>query len=138
MRKQTSTGDKIIFSVVKIIDKTNRNDAIYRDISYELDGFNNDIVQFEQSVWGIRENSTGRETIDRTNTQKMIDKSAKSQDFFQSNKDKIERKYTTTRIKPREFLSNNEHVGINREDFYDENFILLSINHKEFKSVFTR
>ena len=74
MRKQTSTGDKIIFSVVKIIDKTNRNDAIYTDISDELDKFNNDIVQFEQSVWGISENSTGRETIDRTNTQKMIDK----------------------------------------------------------------
>ena len=74
MRKQTSTGDKIIFSVVKIIDKTNRNDAIYTDISDELDEFNNDIVQFEQSVWGISENSTGRETIDRTNTQKMIDK----------------------------------------------------------------
>ena len=74
MRKQTSTGDKIIFSVVKIIDKTNRNDAIYTDISDELDEFNNDIVQFEQSVWGISENSTGQETIDRTNTQKMIDK----------------------------------------------------------------
>ena len=74
MRKQTSTGDKIIFSVVKIIDKTNRNDAIYTDISDELDEFNNDIVQFEQSVWGISENCTGRETIDRTNTQKMIDK----------------------------------------------------------------
>ena len=74
MRKQTSTGDKIIFSVVKIIDKTNRNDAIYMDISDELDEFNNDIVQFEQSVWGISENSTERETIDRTNTQKMIDK----------------------------------------------------------------
>ena len=74
MRKQTSTGDKIIFSVVKIIDKTNRNDAIYTDISDELDEFNNDIVQFEQSVWGISENSTERETIDRTNTQKMIDK----------------------------------------------------------------
>ena len=74
MRKQTSTGDKIIFSVVKIFDKTNRNDAIYTDIIDELDEFNNDIVQFEQSVWGISENSTGRETIDRTNTQKMIDK----------------------------------------------------------------
>ena len=50
MRKQTSAGDKIIFSVVKIIDKTNRNDAIYTDISHKLDEFNNDIVQFEQSV----------------------------------------------------------------------------------------
>ena len=53
----------------------------------------------------------------------MIDESAKSQDFFQSNKDKIERKYTTTRMKSRNFLSNIAYVGINREDFYNENFI---------------
>ena len=68
----------------------------------------------------------------------MIDKSGKSQDFFESNKDKTERKYTTTRIKSRDFLSNIAPVGINTEDFYDENFILLSINHKGFKSVFTQ
>ena len=34
----------------------------------------------------------------------MIDESAKSQDFFQNNKDKEERKYTTTRITSRNFL----------------------------------
>ena len=66
MKKQTSTGDKIIFSIVKIIDKTNRNDAIYTDIIDELDQFNNDIAQFEQSVQGISENSTGQEITDRT------------------------------------------------------------------------
>ena len=43
--------------------------------------------------------------------------------MFQSNKDKVERKYTTTRIKSRNFLSNIPYVGINREDFYNENFI---------------
>ena len=43
-RKQISTGDKIIYSVIKLIDKTNRNDAIYTDISDELDEFNNGIV----------------------------------------------------------------------------------------------
>ena len=66
MKKQTSTGDKIIFSIVKIIDKTNRNDTIYTDIIDELDEFNNDIAQFEQSVRGISENSTGQETTDGT------------------------------------------------------------------------
>ena len=66
MKKQTSTGDTIIFSIVKIIDKTNRNDAIYTDIIDELDQFNNDIAQFEQSVQGISENSTGQEITDRT------------------------------------------------------------------------
>ena len=54
--------------------------------------------------------------------QKMIDGSAKSPDFFQDNKPS-ERKYTTTRIKSRNFLSNISYVGINKEDFYDENFI---------------
>ena len=39
-------------------------------------------------------------------TPKMIDESATSQDFFQSNKEKIERKYATTRVKLRNFLSN--------------------------------
>ena len=66
MKKQTSTGDKIIFSIVKIIDKTNRNDTIYTDIIDELDEFNNDIAQFEQSVRGISENSNGQETTDGT------------------------------------------------------------------------
>ena len=56
-------------------------------------------------------------------TATMTDKSAKTQDFFQSNKDKKERKYTPTRIKSRNFLSNIAYVGINRQDFYNENFI---------------
>ena len=59
MRKQTLTGDKIIFSIVKITYKKNNHDSIYTDISDELDELNNDIVQFEQSVQGISENSTG-------------------------------------------------------------------------------
>ena len=54
---------------------------------------------------------------------KMIDESAKRQDFFQSNKDKKERKYTTIGIKSRNFLSNIAYVGINREDFYNQKFL---------------
>ena len=56
----------------------------------------------------------------------MTDGSAKSPDFFQDNKPsnkRSERKYTTTRIKSRNFLSNISYVGINKEDFYNENFI---------------
>ena len=41
----------------------------------------------------------------------MINKSAKSQDFFQNNKPS-ERKYTTARIQSRNFLSNIAYVGI--------------------------
>ena len=54
--------------------------------------------------------------------QEMTDGSAKSQDFFQNNKSS-ERKYTTTRIKSKKILSNISYVGINKEDFYNENFI---------------
>ena len=54
------------------------------------------------------------------------DESAKSPDFFQDN-NAIKRKtsikpYTTTRIKSRNFLTNISYVGINKEDFYNQNF----------------
>ena len=52
----------------------------------------------------------------------MRGKSAESQDFFQNNKPSG-RKYITTRIKSRSFLSNIAYVGINNDDFYNENFI---------------
>ena len=48
---------------------------------------------------------------------------AKGQDFFQNNKaanhQKI--KYTTTRIKFRNFLSNIAYIGINKEEYYNKN-----------------
>ena len=56
----------------------------------------------------------------------MTDRSAKSLDFFQDNElpnERSERKYTTARIKSRNFLSNISYVGINKEDFYNDNFI---------------
>ena len=51
-----------------------------------------------------------------------MDESAKSQDFFQGN-NAIKVKYTTTRIKSRNFLSNIAYIGINKEDYYNKNFI---------------
>ena len=51
------------------------------------------------------------------NNLEMTDESAKSQDFFENNKPS-ERKYTTTKIKSRNFLSDIIYVGINKEDFY--------------------
>ena len=52
----------------------------------------------------------------------MMDESAKSRDFFQDNKPPG-KKYTTTRTKSRNFLSNIAYVGITKEDVYNENFI---------------
>ena len=56
----------------------------------------------------------------------MTDGSAKCLDFFQDNElsnERSERKYTATRIKSRNFLSNISYVGINKEDFYNDNII---------------
>ena len=47
-------------------------------------------------------------------------------DFFQGNNsltNKSTRNYTTPRIKSRNSSSNISYVGINKEDFYNENFI---------------
>ena len=52
----------------------------------------------------------------------VMDGSAKSQDFFQDNNVPGKR-YTTTRNKSRNFLSNIAYVGINKEDYYNEKFV---------------
>ena len=52
----------------------------------------------------------------------MVEESAKSQDSFHENKN-IGKKYTTTCIKSRNFLSNIANVGISKEDYYNENFV---------------
>ena len=64
------------------------------------------------------------ETEQKTNDDNIqdMDESAKSQDFFQDN-NAIGKKYTTTRIKSRNFLSNIAYVGINKEDYHNKNFI---------------
>ena len=69
--------------------------------------------------------SEGQHVNDQTDDDgniELLDKSAKSQDFFQDN-NPLGKKYTTTRIKSRNFLSNIPYVGINKENFYNENFI---------------
>ena len=45
VRKQTAFPFEINFSIVKIIDNTNRPDVIYSEISNELSDFKNDNVQ---------------------------------------------------------------------------------------------
>ena len=79
-------------------------------------------------------NNNNNNNNENENKPDMTDGSAKSPDFFQDNKPsnkRSERKYTTTRIKSRNFLSNISYVGINKEDFYNENFnfdIYLLVN----------
>ena len=52
----------------------------------------------------------------------LRDETAKIQHFVQDN-NLPGKKYTTTRIKSRNFLSNIAYVGINNEDFYNKYFI---------------
>ena len=42
VRKQTSPSSDITFSVIKLIDETNKNSSIYFEINNELSDFNND------------------------------------------------------------------------------------------------
>ena len=55
----------------------------------------------------------------------IMDESTKCRDFIHDNNssNKPECKYTTARVKSITFLWNISYVGINKEDFYNENFI---------------
>ena len=53
---------------------------------------------------------------------KVVDKSVKNQDFFQDN-NVLRKRYTATWIKSRNFLSNIAYAGIDKEVYYNENFI---------------
>lgn len=58
MRKQTSTTGEIIFSIIKLIDKINRNDSIYFEINKELTDFDNVQVQYKRPIQRISGGST--------------------------------------------------------------------------------
>ena len=108
------------------------SDAKYINIGNELkniddDNFQSKLQQFGRGNTKDREpknKNRTRDTNERKKTDQLlnIDQSAKSQDFFQDNKS-VKIKYTTTRIKSRNFLSSIVYVGINKEDYYNENFI---------------
>ena len=91
MRKQTPTISDITFSIVKIIDKANKNASIYFEINDELSDFNNDSLkdQFNEleKVTLAEKQALTEENSNKNNMQQeMIDKPAKSPDFFQDNK----------------------------------------------------
>ena len=58
VRKQTASSFEISFSIVKVIDSTNRQNAIYTEISDEISDFKNDNVQ--QKIRRASENNIGR------------------------------------------------------------------------------
>ena len=69
VRKQTTTN-KIIFSIVNLIDKTNRNNNIYFEINDELSDFNNDNVQYKRPIQRVSESDiVGITSTDRKKRQ---------------------------------------------------------------------
>ena len=70
VRKQTPTTNKIIFSIVNLIDKINKNDNTYFEISEELSDFNNDNVQYKRPIQRVSEsNIIGTTSTDRKQRQ---------------------------------------------------------------------
>ena len=69
-RKKTSSARKVIFSIVKVIDKVNRHNIIYSEISGELSDFKNDIIQRGRTIQQIRDGDSFRETNDSNQTEK--------------------------------------------------------------------
>ena len=49
IKKQTSTGE-VIFSIVNLIEKSNKTKYMYHNIGDELSEFDNDRVQFEHMI----------------------------------------------------------------------------------------
>ena len=63
VRKETSTPFEIRFSIVNVIDNTNRHDTIYSQISDELSDFKNDIVQW--TIQWTSESDSAWQTTDK-------------------------------------------------------------------------
>ena len=63
VRRETLYPSEINFSIVEVIDSTNRQDGIYSDISSELSNFKDDNIQ--QTVQKISKSDTCRETTSR-------------------------------------------------------------------------
>ena len=60
VRRETSSLSEINFSIVKVIDNTNRHDNICSEISDELSDFKNDNVQ--RTIQRISESDSIRKT----------------------------------------------------------------------------
>ena len=63
VRQETSSLSEINFSIVKVIDNSNKDDNIYSEISDELSDFKNDDVQ--RTIQRISESNTVRKTTKR-------------------------------------------------------------------------
>ena len=70
VKKQTSQANEIIFFIVNVIDKTNKNSNIFFGINVELSGVKNDNVQYKQPIQRLSESDIFR-TTDRKQQQQQ-------------------------------------------------------------------
>ena len=71
VRKQTSTTNQIVFSIVNLIDKTHRNNNIHFEINNKLSYFNNDNVQYKHPIQRISESDTVGKTSTDGNSKRQ-------------------------------------------------------------------
>ena len=88
LRKKTSSVGEIIFSIVNIIDKTNKNNNIYFEINDELSDFKNDGVRYNRKFRRVSEGDTIREksTDRRDKQQRRNDRRVSKKPRFLSKK----------------------------------------------------
>ena len=55
--KQPSTSADIMFSIVKLLNKTNKNDNVYFETNDKLSDFNNDSVQYKRPIQRVSESN---------------------------------------------------------------------------------
>ena len=122
-RQQTSQEGEIKFSFAKVIDNTNRAKVIYSEVRDELSNLKNDNIQ-SKIQWASESNTVRTTTVTRRDRHQRVytGDGRISKNLFQDN-NAIAKKYLTTRIKSRNFLSNIAYVGINKEDYYNRNFV---------------
>ena len=121
LRKQQTAADKIIFPIEHLIDKSNKKGNIYFEIYDELHNLtmmcyslNQELEELVKVTLAEKQlildnNTTTTNNNKNEKIEDMIDGSSKSPNLFQDNKSSVktfERKYTTTCIKLRNFLSN--------------------------------
>ena len=127
-REQTSQKGTTKFSTDKVISNINNADVNYLELGDKLKRINNDNnIEFKLERASGNSFIRGGSKSENRGQNKPRDyrykhgRVSKKPGFQDNNAIKV--KYTTTRIKSRNFLFNIAYVGVNKEDYYNNNFV---------------
>ena len=106
LRKKTSTANKIIFSIVNLIDRSNKKEDICFEMNHELREFSNGIFQSEPRIRRASESDTDRKTINdqQQQQQRQQKQQQQQQQHWQQQQKQTQRFGRRVSKKPR-FLS---------------------------------